>query len=240
MSVNWGGLGCRPPLLKCMMAVASARKAAKGRSNDCKGSSLATSLNMRVAPLPLLFALWATPICYSARDSPIGVVPSLWYSLGCCFLHECELRRFRLQTPFAEVYDGCGECEKSSKRKEQGLQALITWVESSSLGIVSCQFEIRIEWPIVSVVVSSPANSKFEWPVGLLLLLLSVVIGGIGGMQILFTTIHLCMSSLPRCTYVFKITCRIPVARLNATSLRPNRSASTTYYCGWQMRTWHN
>jgi hypothetical protein len=88
---------------------------------------------------------------------------------------------------------------------------------------------IEIEWPIVSVVVASPANSKFEWPVGLLLLLLSVVIGG---MQILFTTIHLCMSPLPRCTYIFKITRRIPVAQLNATSLRPNRSASTTYYCG--------
>jgi hypothetical protein len=70
-----------------------------------------------------------------------------------------------LQTPFDEVYDGCGDCKKRSKRKEQGLQALITGVESSSLGVVSCQFEIRIEWPILSVVVASPANSKFEWPI---------------------------------------------------------------------------
>jgi hypothetical protein len=31
-----------------------------------------------------------------------------------------------MQTPFAEVYDGCSEYEKGSKRKEQEQQLLIT------------------------------------------------------------------------------------------------------------------
>jgi hypothetical protein len=74
--------------------------------------------------------------------------------------------------------------------------------------LVSCQFENRNRMAntttSISSGVASPANSKFEWPIGLLLMFLSVVIGCIGGIQILFTTIPLITVGNKYVLYIIK------------------------------------